>query len=73
MGDGIALAKKGIPSVAVVTEEFWEQAKFVSESLGMPDAPRVRVPHPTAGIGEAGLRRVAKQISGEVIEALAGA
>jgi len=73
VGDGIALARQGIPSVAIVTDEFWEQAKFVSESLGMPDAPRVRVPHPTAGIGEAGLRRVAKHVSIEVIEALASA
>ena len=73
MGDGIALARKGIPSVALVTTEFWEQAKFVSEALGMPDAPRVEVPHPTAGIGEAGLRRVAKQISAQVLQALAGA
>ena len=71
MGDGIAIVRKGVPSVAVVTSEFREQANFVSESLGMPDAPRVEVPHPTAGTGEAGLRRVAKQISDEVIEALA--
>ncbi len=35
------------------------------------DAPRVEVPHPTAGIGEVGMRRVARQISAQVLTALA--
>ena len=70
MRDGIAIAQLGIPSVALVTEKFWPQGDFVANSLGMPDAPRVRLPHPVAGTGEANLERVADAIAPAIIEAL---
>ncbi len=59
--------------VALVTEEFWPQGDFVAASLGMPDVPRVKLPHPVAGTGEANLRRVAEAIVPEIIAALEGA
>ncbi len=71
MRDGISIAKLGIPSVALVTEDFWPQGDFVAESLGMPDAPRLKLPHPVAGTGDANLERVASEIVGEVVERLA--
>jgi hypothetical protein len=49
--DGVKLAKRGLPVVSLVTEEFWEQGNFVARSLGMPDLPRVNLPHPIAGMG----------------------
>ena len=67
MRDGINIARLGIPSVALVTEDFWPQGDFVAQSLGMPDAPRVRLPHPVAGTGEANLRRVAAQVVDEIM------
>ena len=70
MRDGIAIARLGIPAVALVTEKFWPQGDFVANSLGMPDAPRVRLPHPVAGTGEANLERVADAIAPAIIEAL---
>jgi hypothetical protein len=45
-----------------VTEDFWPQGDFVAKSLGMPDIPRVQLPHPLAGTGVENLRSVAKQI-----------
>jgi len=60
--DGINLARLGIPAVALVTEEFWPQGDFVAKSLGMPDIPRVQLPHPLAGTGAENLRVVAEQI-----------
>jgi len=42
--DGINIAKRGIPAVALVTDEFWPQGDFVADSFGMPDVPRVRLP-----------------------------
>ena len=71
MRDGIAIAKLGIPSIALVTEEFWPQGDFVADSLGMPDAPRLRLPHPVAGTGEANLEAVAEAIAPQLVEALA--
>jgi hypothetical protein len=68
--DGINLAKLGIPAVALVTESFWPQGDFVAESLGMPQIPRIKLPHPVAGSGKANMRKVAAEIAAQVIRAL---
>ncbi len=71
MRDGINMARLGIPAVALVTEDFWAQGDFVAQSLGMPDIPRVQLPHPVAGTGENNLKSVANQIIDDVVERLA--
>ncbi len=43
MRDGINFAKRGVPAVALITEEFWPQGEFVAQSLGMPDVPKVKL------------------------------
>ena len=68
MRDGVNLARLGIPAVALVTEDFWPQGDFVAQSLGMPDIPRVQLPHPLAGTGEENLRRVAGETVADVLE-----
>jgi hypothetical protein len=68
--DGINLAKLGIPSVALVTEEFWAQGNFVAESLGMSDVPRVQLPHPVAGTGSKNMTAVADSVAREIVAAL---
>ena len=73
MRDGIAAARLGLPSVALVTEAFWPQGDFVAASLGMPDAPRVRLPHPVSGTGRENIDRVADAVVEDVIAALRGA
>lgn len=70
MRDGINLARLGVPAVALVTEEFVPQSVFVARSAGMPDIPRVILPHPVAGTGQAGLRRVAEAHVGAMLAAL---
>ena len=70
MRDGINLANLGIPAVALVTEEFWDQGDFVAQSLGMPGVPRVKLPHPVAGTGVAKMREIAESIAPQVITAL---
>ena len=69
MRDGIHLAKLGIPSVALVTEEFWAQGNFVAESLGMPGAPRVQLPPPVAGTGAENMTVVADSVAQEILAA----
>ncbi|MFP6816212.1 MAG: hypothetical protein VB949_11170 [Pseudomonadales bacterium] len=71
MRDGINIARLGIPVVALVTEDFWPQGDFIANSLGMPDVPRVLLPHPVAGTGAANLRKVAEEIAPKVFAALA--
>ena len=68
MRDGINLARLGLPAVALVTEDFWPQGDFVAKSLGMPDIPRVQLPHPLAGTGAQNLRAVAEQIVPKLIQ-----
>ena len=70
MRDGINIAKRGIPAVALVTEQFWPQGDFVADSFGMPDIPRVRLPHPVAGTGEASLRAIAERVVPGILTAL---
>lgn len=72
MRDGINIARLGKPAVALVTEEFWPQGDFVAKSLGMPDVPRVRLPHPIAGTGKANMQEIAKRVAPLVIAALEG-
>jgi hypothetical protein len=64
------MARRGIPAVALVTTAFQAQGDFVAKSLGMPDIPRVILPHPVAGTGKANLRAVAEKVIDEVLAAL---
>jgi hypothetical protein len=68
--DGIAIATKGLPAVALVTEAFWPQGDFVAESFGMPDIPRLKLPHPVAGTGQQKMREVADALVKQMIGAL---
>ena len=56
--------------MALVTDEFWPQGDFVAQSLGMPDLPRVRLPHPVAGTGAERMREIAIEVAPAVIAAL---
>lgn len=71
--DAVNLARAGIPACALVSEKFWESAAFVSRSVGMPDVPRVQLPHPTAGTGAARLAEIAQAAVPHLIEAWRGA
>ncbi len=67
------MARQGVPAVALVTTAFWPQGDFVARSVGMPDIPRVELPHPVAGTGTANMQQVANSVVGEVIAALSPA
>ncbi len=71
MRDGVKMARRGLPVVSLVTEEFWEQGNFVARSLGMPDVPRVQLPHPIAGTGEENIRQVAEDVVDQILDSLA--
>ncbi len=57
-----------MPVVSLVTEEFWPQGNFVAQSLGMPDVPRVKLPHPIAGTGDANIGRIAEDLIDEIMD-----
>lgn len=66
------MARRDIPAVALVTEEFRAQGDFIATSFGMPDIPRVQLPHPVAGTGTDSHRLVAEKIAAELVAALEG-
>ena len=72
MRDGINLARSGIPAVCLLTEKFREQGDFTARAAGMPDIPRVHLPHPVAGLGLDHLRKTAEAFAEEILASLAG-
>jgi len=68
--DGIKLARLGIPAIALVTDDFWPQGDFVARAGGMPDIPRIRLPHPVAGTGQLRMTEVADSIAAPILAAL---
>ena len=72
MRDGIAVARQGKPVVAFVTTKFEPQGDFVARAAGMPDVPRVIVPHPVAGSGAEAMAALAGDIAADVLARLAG-
>ena len=54
--------------VTLITEDFWEQGSFVAKSLGMPDIPRVRLPHPVAGLGEERIGLIAEEVIEDILD-----
>ena len=72
MRDGIELARRERAVVALVTEPFWEQGELIALSNGMPDVPRLRLPHPVAGSGTEAMARLADALAPRIIAALRG-
>ena len=72
MRDGIELARRGLPNVALITEAFWPQAEFVARAAGMPGAPRIRLPHPVAGTGRDRMAEIAGEFRPAILAGLSG-
>lgn len=58
--------------VALVTEPFWSQGDAIALSNGMPDVPRLRLPHPVAGSGSEAMARLAGVLTPRIIAVLRG-
>ena len=58
--------------MALVTQDYWPQGDFVARSLGMPNIPRIKLPHPVAGTGVANMREIAEQMVPAIMAALRG-
>ncbi len=72
MRDGIELARRERAVVALVTEPFWPQGDLIALSNGMPDLPRLRLPHPVAGTGADAMARLASELAGRIVAVLRG-
>ena len=70
MRDGINLARRGIPTVCLLTHQFSDQGDFIARAAGMPGIPRVILPHPVAGSGIENIRKIADDIVDRVVASL---
>jgi hypothetical protein len=68
----VRFAEQGLPAVALVTEKFWSQGHSVAKFAGMPDLPRVQLPHPIAGRSLSEMRTIADSVADEIVEGLRG-
>ena len=53
-----------------MTTVFWAQGDFVAKSAGMPDIPRLELPHPVAGTGAVRMAEIAAIAAPEIVRAL---
>ena len=58
--------------VALVSEPFWQQGDLIALSNGMPDVPRLRLPHPVAGSGAEAMARLAATLAPRIVAVLRG-
>ena len=61
------MQKRGIPTVAVVTEKFVSLAKSAAKALGYPDLPMIVVPHPFETLSAAAIREIADEKVHELV------
>ena len=72
MRDGINMARHNLPAIALLTSDFVDQGDFIAQATGMPDVPRIELPHPIAGSGVDNMRRVADAIADSIQQVLTG-
>jgi hypothetical protein len=70
--DGIELARRERAVVALVTDQFWPQGDLIALSNGMPDVPRLRLPHPVAGTGAEAMATLADALAARIVAVLRG-
>jgi hypothetical protein len=70
--DGIELARRDRAVVALVSEPFWQQGELIALSNGMPDVPRLRLPHPVAGSGADAMAALAAKLAPRIVAVLRG-
>jgi len=68
--DGILFEKHGVPSVAVVTDEFVETGRAMAQAWGIPNYTFLSMPHPTANLTEEEMDQRAREIAPKIAQFL---
>ncbi|MBW3593024.1 MAG: hypothetical protein KY396_04965 [Actinobacteria bacterium] len=66
----VRLERRGIPTAAVGTEPFLDEALEQARVLGMPDVRLVLVPHPVQLLSDEDLDALADRALGEIVARL---
>ena len=70
MHDSIWFEINGKPTVVIATDVFVDAAEVQSKALGLPEAPRIFVPHPIQDATDEEIRAKADAIVDKAIQAL---
>lgn len=70
--DAVAFEERGIPSVVVVCDIFWDYFAWMGQAMGLSDIPRIKIPFPLSGTGESNQLAWADRIAPEVVAKLEG-
>jgi hypothetical protein len=70
MHDSIWFEINGKPTAVIATDVFVDAAEAQSTALGLPEAPRIFVPHPIQDATDAEIQAKADAIVDQVIAAL---
>jgi hypothetical protein len=65
--DAVNIARSGVPAVALVSEKFLVPARSVARSVGLPDIPCAKLPHPVSGTGAARIQQIADAVVDQII------
>jgi len=68
--DVVRLEKMGIPTAAVATDAFLDEACDQARLLAMPDYAMIWLPHPVAIVDEEGIRRLAREAAARIVQRL---
>jgi hypothetical protein len=70
MHDSIWFEVNGKPTVVIATDVFVDAAEVQSKALGLPEAPRIFVPHPIQDATDEEIKAKADAIVDQIIQAL---
>jgi hypothetical protein len=68
--DAIAFAERGVPSVMLICEVFWDYSDWIGTSLGMSGLARVKLPFPISGTGDNNQIECAERSAAEIVRSL---
>jgi hypothetical protein len=68
--DGISFAERGIPSVTLICDIFWDYSEWLGKAMGLTGLPRIQIPFPIAGTSSDNQISWANRIAPDVIAKL---
>lgn len=69
--DAIAFYEKGVPSVTLICDIFWEYSAWLGPAMGLEAIPRVQIPFPLAGTSAENQADWARRVAPEIRQKLA--
>ena len=65
--DAIAFEARGVPSVTLICDVFWEYSHWLGDAMALNGIPKVQIPFPLAGTSDARQDHWAAKIAPEVV------